>query len=111
MTLQVLQKTDLALQEMLRVGKKCIVSFPNFGHWRPRFFTFFTGKTPVTKHLPYQWYDTPNRHVVTIWDFRAFCNQLGIRIDREILLSGDGTVSFLPNLRADEALYVLSAKE
>jgi homoserine O-acetyltransferase len=111
MTLQVLQKTDLALQEMLRVGKKCIVSFPNFGHWRPRFFTFFTGKTPVTKHLPYQWYDTPNRHVVTIWDFRAFCKQLGIRIDREILLSGDGTVSFLPNLRADEALYVLSAKE
>jgi homoserine O-acetyltransferase len=110
MTLQVLQKTDLALQEMLRVGRKCIVSFPNFGHWRPRFTTFFTGRTPVTEHLPYQWYDTPNRHVVTIKDFRAFCDQLDIRIDREIPLSGDGTVSFLPNLRADEALYVLSAK-
>ncbi len=108
MTLQVLQKTDLALQEMLRVGRKCIVSFPNFGHWRPRFTTFFTGRTPVTEHLPYQWYDTPNRHVVTIRDFRAFCDHLGIRIDREIPLSGDGTVKFLPNLRADEALYVLS---
>ncbi len=111
MTLQVLHKTDLALKEMLRVGRKCIVSFPNFGHWRPRFVTFFTGRTPVTEHLPYQWYDTPNRHIVTIKDFRAFCDQLGIRIDREIPLSGDGTVSFLPNLRADEALYVLSAKK
>jgi len=111
MTLQVLQNTDLALKEMLRIGRKCIVSFPNFGHWRPRFTTFFTGRTPVTEHLPYQWYDTPNRHVVTIRDFRAFCHQLGIRIDREIPLSGDGTVYFLPNLRADEALYVLSKKE
>ena len=110
MTLQVLGKTDLALKEMLRVGRKCIVSFPNFGHWRPRFTTFFTGRTPVTEHLPYQWYDTPNRHIVTIRDFRAFCDQLGIRIDREIPLSGDGTVKFLPNLRADEALYVLSTK-
>jgi len=110
MTLQVLHKTDLALHEMLRVGKKCIVSFPNFGHWRPRLVTCLTGRTPVTPHLPYHWYDTPNRHVVTIKDFRAFCAQLGIRIDREIPLSGDGTVYFLPNLRADEALYVLSKK-
>ena len=110
MTLQVLQKPDLALREMLRVGKQCIVSFPNFGHWKPRLVTCFTGRTPVTSHLPYQWYDTPNRHVVTIKDFRVFCDTLGIHIDREIALSGDGTVTFLPNLRADEALYVLSAK-
>ncbi|MBW7866370.1 MAG: homoserine O-acetyltransferase [Candidatus Hydrogenedentes bacterium] len=110
MTLQVLERPAEALQEMLRVGRQCIVSFPNFGYWRARCKTFFTGQTPVTPLLPYQWYDTPNRHVVTINDFREFCQKMGIRIDREMALSGDGTVTFMPNLRADEALYVLSKK-
>ncbi len=107
MTLQVLQNPEFALREMLRVGRRCIVSFPNFGHWKARCKTFFLGRAPVTPNLPYQWYDSPNRHVVTIKDFRAFCGALGFRVEREIALSGDGTVTFAPNLRADEALYVL----
>ncbi|HOC73291.1 MAG TPA: homoserine O-acetyltransferase [Candidatus Hydrogenedentes bacterium] len=108
MTLQVLEHPEKALKELLRVGRKCIVSFPNFGHWSVRLKTFFRGQAPVTPHLPYQWYDTPNRHVLTIQDFRVFCRDLGIRIEREICLSGDGPVRVWPNVRADEALCLLS---
>ena len=108
MTLQVIQHPDLALQEMLRVGKKCIVSFPNFGYWRVRSKAFFSGKAPVTRNLPYSWYQSPNRHVLTIKDFRNFCKELDIRIDQEYYLSKDGYASLMPNLLAEEALCILS---
>jgi homoserine O-acetyltransferase len=110
MTLQVIQNPELALQEMLRVGRKCIVSFPNFGHWRVRAQVLFSGRAPVTRNLPYAWNRTPNRHVLSVRDFREFCKNLDIRIEREVPLASEGVVSFQPNLLAEEALYVIASK-
>lgn len=109
MTLQVIQKPDLVLREMLRVGKKCIVSFPNFGLWRVRAKSLLQGRAPVTRNLPYSWYQSPNRHVLSIKDFRAFCEHLNIHIEKELPLTAEGVASFWPNLFAEEALYVISA--
>ncbi len=107
MTLQVIKNPAQALREALRVGRKCIVSFPNFGHWRVRTALMFRGRAPVTAQLPHTWHETPNRHVLTIKDFRAFCELLRYNIEREIFLSGHGQTRLLPNLCAEEALYVL----
>ena len=108
MTLQVIQKPDLVLAEMLRVGKKCMVSFPNFAHWKVRVHAFLQGRAPVTRSLPYAWYQSPNRHVLSIKDFRDFCVARGFHIEREIFLRGEGAAPVLPNLFAEEALYVLT---
>jgi len=108
MTLQVVKNPAFALKEMLRVGKKCIVTFPNFGHWRVRTNLAFKGKAPVTPNLPYSWHDSPNRHVLTIKDFRQFCDSLGIGIEQEIALNADGRARLMPNLFAEEAVYVLT---
>ena len=108
MTLQVIKKPDLVLKEMLRVGRKCIVSFPNFGLWRVRVKTLL-GRAPVTRNLPYAWHQSPNRHVLSIEDFRRFCAELDIRIEREIPLTAEGSARFWPNLFAESALYVLSS--
>lgn len=107
MTLQVLKNPALALKEMLRVGKKCIVTFPNFGHWRVRAELAFLGRAPVTSQLPHSWHESPNRHVLTVRDFRAFCAQFQFGIEKEIFLHDNGQTRLLPNLRAEEALYVL----
>ncbi len=111
MTLQVIKNPAFALKEMLRVGKKCIVSFPNFGHWKIRAKLIFEGRAPITAQLPYTWDETPNRHVLTVKDFREFCRRLHFEIEREIPLHSDGQARFLPNLRAEEALYVLRASD
>ena len=108
MTLQVLKKPELALQEMLRVGKKCIVSFPNFGFWRVRSMAFFQGRAPVTRNLPYAWYQTPNRHVLSMDDFRKFCQEHHYTIEQEIPLWGESVWKFWPNLLSEEALYVIT---
>lgn len=107
MTLQVLKNPALALKEMLRIGKKCIVTFPNFGHWRVRAGLTFLGRAPITSQLPHSWHESPNRHVLTIKDFRAFCAQFDFSIEREIFLHDNGQTRAFPNLRAEEALYVL----
>lgn len=109
MTLQVIEKPELAVREMLRVGRRCIVSFPNFGHWRARLQAALGGRAPVTRGLPYSWYETPNRHVLSIEDFRHFCAKMGVTIEREIPLGSHGEARVLPNLFAEEALYVLRA--
>lgn len=111
MTLQVIKNPDLVLKEMLRVGKKCIVSFPNFGLWRVRLKALALGRAPVTRNLPYAWYQSPNRHVLSITDFRAFCQHLNITIEKEIPLTSDGVVPFWPNLFAEEALYVIASRK
>jgi len=110
MTLQVIQRPDVVLREMLRVGKKCIVSFPNFAHWFVRIKTLLLGRAPVTRSLPYSWYETPNLHVLSVKDFRAFCAAQNARIEKEIPLTSRGAFRFWPNLFAEEALYVISAK-
>jgi methionine biosynthesis protein MetW len=112
-TLQVLDRPDVVIEEMLRVGKKVIVSFPNFGYWRVRAQYFLTGRMPRTLKLPDEWYDTPNIHLLTIKDFKIFCRERNIQILASLsLLStpslGAGWAQFWPNLFADEGIFVLA---
>ncbi len=112
MTLQVVQHPDVVIGEMLRIGRRCIVSFPNFGFWKVRAKLALEGRAPVTRNLPYSWYISPNRHVLSIEDFRRFCATHNIRVEKEIPLSrrGFGWSAWLwPNFLADEALFVITA--
>lgn len=79
-TLQSVRAPDLLLQEMLRIGDECIVTFPNFGHWRCRWHLVTRGAMPVSRHIPHQWYDTPNIHLCTFADFENLCAALRLRI-------------------------------
>ncbi|MCC6698063.1 MAG: homoserine O-acetyltransferase [Candidatus Hydrogenedentes bacterium] len=111
MTLQVIKRPDYVLQEMLRVGKKCIVSFPNFGFWKVRAKSLLMGRAPVTRNLPYAWWVSPNRHVLSIKDFREYCAERSISIEREIPLNRKGlvwTARMWPNMLADEAVFVIT---
>ena len=103
---QVLHPQKVIL-EALRVGKKVIVGIPNFCHIRARFQIFFRGKVPVTKELPYEWYDTPNLRFLSLKDFRHFCRKNEIKILREQGLSGNKMVYCRPNLFANTGLYLL----
>ena len=103
-TLQAMRHTEGIIQEMLRVGKEGIVSFPNFGHWKNR-MQVICGHMPVSKELPYHWYDTPNIHLCTLGDFEALCQQCNARILERRVMSNDHPVSFLPNLRGKLAFY------
>lgn len=79
-TLQAVRRPDYVLTEMLRVGKECIISFPNFGHWQVRLYLMLRGKMPVSKMMPYHWYDTPNIHFCTVKDFENLCDEQHIKI-------------------------------
>jgi methionine biosynthesis protein MetW len=114
-TLQVVRRPRLVLQEMLRIGKRGVVSFPNFGHWRIRGHLALRGRMPTTEAIPYSWYDTPNIHHTTIADFRDFVSDCGAVVEREIAFVGRENdrmriVKTLPNLLADEAVFVLRPK-
>lgn len=107
-TLQVIRSPVLVLEEMLRVGKRAIVSFPNFGYLFTRLQLLTTGRMPVSPQLPYEWYDTPNIHLCTRRDFALLCKQLGIRILIEIALRNGRPLKRMPkNLFATEVCYVL----
>lgn len=106
-TLQQAHDTVAVLTEALRVGQFVVASFPNFAHWRPRLHLLFYGRAPVTRTLPYQWYDTPNVHSLSIRDFRIFAREQGIRIVRYFYLNKRGRVRFWPNLRAGYGVFVL----
>lgn len=110
--LQVMMYPDIILEEMLRVGKSCIVTFPNFGNLRARMFLALAGKMPVTKKLPYQWYDTPNIHFCTVNDFEELCRTKGYQIlDRTMLAEQPLNRQFkniAPNLFAETAVYHLT---
>lgn len=113
-TIQVLQRPLFLIKEMARVGKKCVISLPNFAHWSARAQLFFGGRMPKTGRLPYEWYDTPNIHLTTIKDFRDFCKAANLRLLQEIPLrtTGDGQcreVHFLADLMADAAIFVVEA--
>lgn len=109
-TVQTIKNTENVLTELLRVGKKVIVSFPNFAHWRCRTQLFLTGKAPVTKQLPFDWHNTPNIHCLSLKDFDEFCNRLGVRIEKKIPLikTRISPVKFAPNLFAEQVIYVTS---
>jgi len=103
-TLQTIHRTEQLMREMLRVGREAIVSFPNFGHWQAR-LQLLLGRMPVSKELPYAWYETPNVHLCTLTDFEDFCRRLGTRIEERLVLHGGQSVSLLPNLFGSLAVY------
>ena len=86
LSLQQLRRPRMIVREMVRVGRLAIVSFPNFAHWGVRAQLFFLGRMPVSKEIPYQWWDTPNIHLCTIRDFRKLCREEGLCIEHELYL-------------------------
>ena len=108
-TLQTTKRPDLVLGELLRVGRKAFVSFPNFAHWRVRASLLWGGRMPVTRLLPVAWYETPNIHHVTVRDFRALVADQGYKLEGEWFLSGDRTISpAAAAWRAEHAVFLLS---
>lgn len=107
--LQAVRRPDLMLDEMLRMGREGIVTFPNFGHWRCRYYLLSKGKMPVSKTLPYHWYDTPNIHLCTFKDFEALCDEKNIRILNRTVVDSEFESTWLairwPNLFAELAIY------
>ena len=109
-TLQAMRNTEGIVQEMLRVGREAIVTFPNFGYWRHR-IQLIAGQMPVSERLPYQWYDTPNVHLCTIHDFDEFCVKHDIAVkERRVLTEDNRPVSFMPNLLGSLAMYRLQSR-
>lgn len=107
-TLQQVKKPDFALQEALRVGKKAIVGIPNFAHYKARYSIFFRGRVPVTASLPFQWYDTPNLHFLSINDFRDYCKKKRITIEQSFCKTDNRQVKLLPNLLAEFGYFLLN---
>jgi methionine biosynthesis protein MetW len=103
-TLQATRHTEALVQEILRVGREGIVSFPNFGYWKNR-INILRGNMPVSDDLPYQWYDTPNVHLCTLHDFENFCAIQKVQILDRRVMSGDSKVNVLPNLLGSTAVY------
>jgi methionine biosynthesis protein MetW len=103
-TLQATRHTEPLMQEMLRVGREGIVSFPNFGYWKNR-LNVLRGNMPVSEDLPYQWYDTPNVHLCTLHDFETFCFKYKMQILDRRVMTGDSNVQLLPNLLGSTAVY------
>jgi len=105
-TLQAVLNTEAIVHEMLRVGREAIVTFPNFGYWRHR-FQLIAGQMPVSKNLPYQWYDTPNVHLCTIKDFDDFCVKHNIDVLERLVLTDGEEIKVMPNLAGSLAMYRL----
>ena len=110
--LQVLRHPHLVLDEMLRVGRECIVTFPNFGHWRCRWYLSTQGKMPVSRFMPYTWYDTPNIHFCTFRDFEELCQQKQLTVIERLVVDnahkGDWKTKLFPNLMGEIAIYHLT---
>lgn len=104
MAIQATHQTERVLREMSEVGAEGIVSLPNFGHWTHA-WSLLRGHMPVSRELPYQWYDTPNLHMATVADFEAFLTGLGMKITGRAYLANGKPIHALPNLRATQALY------
>ncbi|NKB34526.1 MAG: methionine biosynthesis protein MetW [Pseudomonadales bacterium] len=108
-TLQALSNPDKLIDEMLRIGKKGIVTFPNFGNWKSRLYLATKGRMPVSKFMPHQWYDTPNIHFCTVKDFDALCSNKGIKVlTRTVVDSqhqGSWAVKSWPNFLGEIAIY------
>jgi methionine biosynthesis protein MetW len=103
-TLQTIHQTEKILREVVRVGKESIVSFPNFGHWSHR-LAVGLGRMPVSKSLPYQWYNTPNVRVLTVEDFEKLASSLGLQVIDQCILHDGRQVSLMPNFFGSLALF------
>ncbi len=112
-TLQQVYEPEALLKELLRVGRRIVVSFPNFSHWLCRMQLFFMGRTPTTSQLPYEWYNTPNIRVITLRDFRGFVQKTGFKIIRETGINTQNedlhgrVIRLLPNLRATYGIFLI----
>ena len=112
-TLQQVFEPAALIQSMMRIGKKGIVSFPNFSHWGIRLQLLFTGYAPISRQLPYEWYNTPNIRVITIKDFRKFTHEVGFAILKEAAINTQSETRFgkaithLPNLRATYGIFLI----
>ena len=109
---QSLQQTDAPdkiLREMVRIGKRAIVTFPNFGHWTTRIYLGLRGKMPMSEVMPYRWYNTPNIHFCTFTDFEILCKELNIRILKRTVVDNDHLenwkIRLMPNILGEVALY------
>jgi methionine biosynthesis protein MetW len=107
--LQMMQHVEALLRDIVRVGNEAIVSFPNFAYW-PHRVALLRGRMPVSKTLPYQWYDTPNVRCATIEDFRALAAEVGVEVIECVALAEGRIVEFLPNLRGELAVFRLRKK-
>ena len=111
-TIQVLKNPNTALEEIARIGKTCIVTIPNFGHWRSRISLLIRGKMPVTNPLPDSWYGTPNIHLCTLKDFENLCNDLSISIEERVAVNSNNKnkwyLNIWPNLFSASAIYKIS---
>ncbi|MFH1714889.1 MAG: methionine biosynthesis protein MetW [Elusimicrobiota bacterium] len=107
-SMQQLKKVDDVIYESLRIGRKVIVGFPNFAHYKARFQLFFKGSAPVTYALPYHWYDSPNLHFLSIKDFKEFCLDKKIKVEKTYFLAEKRGVHLLPNIFAKNAVFIIS---
>lgn len=98
-TLQATRDPRGVMAQLVRIGRRAIVSFPNFGHWQVRWHLLAKGRMPVTNSLPLKWYNTPNIHLCTILDFAALCEELGIVVERALIINSDGRASEIRSLR------------
>lgn len=110
-TLQQVFEPAALLRSILRIGKKAVVSFPNFSHWLVRLQLLTTGYAPITRQLPFQWYDTPNIRVISLKDFRKFARTVGFRIFKESAISihdrKGKTIQMMQNLRANYGIFLI----
>lgn len=111
-TLQAVHYPDVIIDEMLRIGKNCIVTFPNFGNWRSRMYLSFKGRMPVSNFMPYEWYNTPNIHFCTVRDFDDLCRAKDIKIITRTVVDhlhqGSWMIRLWPNLLGETAIYHIS---
>ncbi|MDZ7641174.1 MAG: methionine biosynthesis protein MetW [Desulfurivibrio sp.] len=116
-TLQQVYAPAQLLHTLLTIGRRVVVSFPNFTHWRNRWQLGWQGRAPLSKQLPFEWYNTPNIRIIAITDFRQFVNKMGWRIVKETAINTDhhdqhgNVVRLLPNLRATYGIFMLATKE
>lgn len=110
--LQTLRYPHRVIDEMLRIGRECLVTFPNFGHWRNRLYLARRGRMPISRFLPYTWYDTPNIHFFTVRDFEDLCSEKGITVLNRAVINADNaqsrTSARWPNLFGVTAVYHIS---
>ena len=115
-TLQAMHAPKSVLENLLRIGRRAIVSFPNFAYWRVRWYLVARGRMPVNETLPYQWHETPNIHFCTIKDFQELCREMNITVERGIFLNREGrarrigSAPFAANLLGEQAVFLLSKR-
>jgi methionine biosynthesis protein MetW len=108
---QQVRKPDEVLKEALRVGRQVIISFPNFSHYSARYHYSIKGRAPVTPSLPYEWYDTPNTHFLSISDFIHYCRKRTIRIEKTVYIENNKPIRILPNFFASVGLFLITKEQ